>query len=229
MRHFSLFSTHIQQQNYANFIKAKLSKQKEIILTLCKLKQSASDWNRLLHSYGSLNELIEEIFPELSALIMRKQSCEFDLLDIAFATGNNEMIQRILISLRIVLNKDLVKKAILCNNTASVILLENWGMPLTDELMIYAAENGCLNILKHCVSQGLIPTKDTLDDAALYGDLPTIRYLINELHIQPNIRTLDYTIIGSNIRPHGNRAATKYLFDLISQKAEKTEIVRCIR
>lgn len=220
MRYF-LFSTSIQQLHYDNFIKANPKKQKETILKLCKLKQSPSEWDRLLQSYiGSLNELIEEIYTAISALIKRKQSCNFDVLDIAFITGNQTIINQMLTTLRIVINKDLFKKAILCDNPNSLLILENLGVPLTYELMVFAAENGCLNILKHCVSRGLVPTKDTLDDAAFYGDLPTIQYLIEELDIQPTIRTIDYTILGSSIKPHRNRTATQYLFELLSQKAD---------
>ncbi len=229
MRYF-LFSTKTQQLHYNNFIKANPRKQKETILTLCKLKQSRPEWNRLLQSYiGSLNELTEEIYPLISALIKRKQSCNFDLLDIAFITGNNNVIHRMFATLRIVINKDLLKKAILCDNTASVILIENMGIPLTDELMIFAAENGCLNTLKYCVSRGLKPNTDTLDDAAFYGDLPTIQYLIDELDIQPTIQTLDYTILGSGIKSHGNRAANRYLFELLSQKADNRMNIQLAR
>lgn len=227
---YCLFSTSIQQLHFVNFINAKRNKQKEIILTLCKLQQSISDWNHLLQPYfGSLHELIEEIYSALSSLIKRKQSCNFDLLDIALVTGNAAIIQHVLSSLKIAINTDLFNKAILCDNPASLILLENKGLVLTNKQMIYAAENGCLNVLKYCVSKGLIPNKDTLDDAAFYGDLPTIQYLIDELDIQPTIRTIDYTILGSSMKYHHNRAATQYLFELLSQKTEIQEIDRCSR
>lgn len=213
---YRLFS--IQQLHYNAFIKEGPSKQKESLLIQCKLMQSALNWNHLLQPYYcSLHDLIEHIYPKITALIIRKQLYKFDLLEIAFASGKAEIIQQVLASFHMIINEELFKKAILCDNPTSVKFLENYGLSFTHDLMVYAAENGCLNVLKYCVSLGFKPNKDTLDDTALYGDLATIQYFIHDLHIQPDLRTLDYTIIGSSLKNHKNRAATQYLFNLITQ------------
>ena len=178
-----------------------------------------SVWDEISHLVDcSRNDFFEAIYHELLTLSQKKKLCNIDLLDVAFIYGDLELTQFIMILRNIHLDSNLLEKVILCDNLTAIKFLEEENLFLNPSLMVFAAEQGCLNCLKYCVELGFEPNKDTLDDAAIYGQLAIIQYCMNELDIMPDRHTLDCTILGSGLTPDENRAARKYIFDFLDKK-----------
>lgn len=172
--------------------------------------------------------LFEKISLDMLFLIKQKKLSAIDLIDIIFLLGIPYLIDFVLLTKNILLDKNLQYKAIVCGNINTLIYLEEKGLPINYCTMFFAIETGNLNILKFCVNRGIYPNKDSLDDAAIYGRMDILRYLINERNIKPDKSTVDCSIMGSGIS-HRNREATNYIFEIVYKELMIKNDTLCLK
>ena len=175
----------------------------------------------LPYLHFSREELFKKILPQLQALSTKTKLSNIDLLDLTFIINEPLFTEFILELKKSSLSRDVLDKAVLCDNTNALTLLEKKGFPVDVRLMRFAAEYGCLESLKYCVVKGLLPNYDALNDAALHGHIQIIKYLVIERNIMPDGNTLQTSITGSRLAPHGNTEAIYFIENILAQERDK--------
>lgn len=174
----------------------------------------------LPYLHCSREELFKKILPQLQILSTKIKSSHIDLLDLTFIINDSSLTEFILELEKSSLNRDTLDKAVLCDNTHALTILEKKGLAVDVRLMRFAVEYDCLECLKYCVTKGFLPNYDALNDAALNGHIHVIKYLVLDRNITPDNFTLDWAIIGSYSTPDKKGEAVDFLRNIVSPKAD---------